>query len=99
VERHRDRRVPIVQRQFVSLLTSGEAELPLVGPRVAPLQRPGGRFLNAGRRTPRCLGRRGESGRGLLLVAALAERWSVHDRVPVGKTVRAELTLPRRARR
>jgi anti-sigma regulatory factor (Ser/Thr protein kinase) len=41
----------------------------------------------------------GESGRGLLLVAALAERWSVHDRVPVGKTVRAELTLPRRARR
>jgi anti-sigma regulatory factor (Ser/Thr protein kinase) len=41
----------------------------------------------------------GESGRGLLLVAALADRWSVHDRVPVGKTVRAELTLPRRARR
>jgi hypothetical protein len=55
--------------------------------------------MNAGRRTPRCLGRRGESGRGLLLVAALAERWSVHDRVPAGKTVRAELTLPRRARR
>ncbi|MBT2389181.1 ATP-binding protein [Streptomyces sp. ISL-1] len=41
----------------------------------------------------------GESGRGLRLVAALAERWSVHDRVPVGKTVRAELTLPRRTRR
>lgn len=35
----------------------------------------------------------GESGRGLLLVAALADRWSVHDRVPVGKTVRAEIAL------
>ncbi|NUS13537.1 MAG: ATP-binding protein [Streptomyces sp.] len=36
-----------------------------------------------------------ESGRGLLLVEALADRWSVRDRVPVGKTVRAELDLPR----
>ncbi|MEI5007745.1 ATP-binding protein [Streptomyces sp. PmtA] len=36
-----------------------------------------------------------ETGRGLLLVAALADRWSVLDRVPVGKTVRAELDLPR----
>ncbi|MEU0127163.1 MULTISPECIES: ATP-binding protein [unclassified Streptomyces] len=38
----------------------------------------------------------GESGRGLLLVEALADRWSVHERLPVGKTVRAELDLPRR---
>ncbi|MGW8948599.1 ATP-binding protein [Streptomyces sp. NPDC055709] len=35
-----------------------------------------------------------ETGRGLVLVAALADRWSVLDRVPVGKTVRAELDLP-----
>lgn len=33
-------------------------------------------------------------GRGLLLVEALADRWEVVDRVPVGKTVRAELDLP-----
>ncbi|MET8681342.1 ATP-binding protein [Streptomyces sp. NPDC004647] len=32
-----------------------------------------------------------ESGRGVFLVAALADRWAVLDRVPVGKTVRAEL--------
>ncbi|MCP3822410.1 ATP-binding protein, partial [Streptomyces sp. A3M-1-3] len=36
-----------------------------------------------------------EAGRGLHLVAALASRWSVHDRVPVGKTVRAEIDLTR----
>jgi hypothetical protein len=35
-----------------------------------------------------------DSGRGLLLVEALADRWTVVDRVPVGKTVRAELDLP-----
>lgn len=35
-----------------------------------------------------------ESGRGLLLVDALADRWEVLDRVPVGKTVAAELDLP-----
>lgn len=35
-----------------------------------------------------------ESGRGLLLVEALAERWSVLDRSPIGKTVRAELAVP-----
>lgn len=34
-----------------------------------------------------------EGGRGLLLVEALATRWAVLDRVPVGKTVRAELDL------
>ncbi|GGR46319.1 ATP-binding protein [Streptomyces roseolus] len=34
-----------------------------------------------------------EGGRGLLLVGALATRWEVLDRVPVGKTVRAELDL------
>ncbi|MEU3894770.1 ATP-binding protein [Streptomyces sp. NPDC045251] len=34
-----------------------------------------------------------ERGRGLLLVDALADRWGVFDRVPVGKTVRAELDL------
>ncbi|WP_121715323.1 ATP-binding protein [Streptomyces sp. E5N91] len=34
-----------------------------------------------------------EHGRGLLLVDALADRWGVLDRVPVGKTVRAELDL------
>ncbi|MDH6626392.1 anti-sigma regulatory factor (Ser/Thr protein kinase) [Streptomyces sp. LBL] len=33
-------------------------------------------------------------GRGLLLVDTLADRWEVLDRVPVGKTVRAELNLP-----
>jgi anti-sigma regulatory factor (Ser/Thr protein kinase) len=32
-----------------------------------------------------------EAGRGLFLVAALADRWAVLDRRPVGKTVRAEL--------
>jgi anti-sigma regulatory factor (Ser/Thr protein kinase) len=36
-----------------------------------------------------------ERGRGLLLVEALADRWEVLDRVPVGKTVAAELDLPR----
>ncbi|MEV6264808.1 ATP-binding protein [Streptomyces sp. NPDC051784] len=36
-----------------------------------------------------------DSGRGLLLVEALADRWSVHDRLPVGKTVRAEVDLRR----
>lgn len=35
-----------------------------------------------------------ESGRGLLMVEALADRWAVVDRRPVGKTVRAELDLP-----
>jgi anti-sigma regulatory factor (Ser/Thr protein kinase) len=34
-----------------------------------------------------------ESGRGLLLVDALASRWWVLDRDPVGKTVCAELDL------
>ncbi|MEV4332988.1 ATP-binding protein [Streptomyces sp. NPDC049597] len=34
-----------------------------------------------------------DSGRGLLLVESLADRWAVLDRVPVGKTVRAELDL------
>ncbi|MEU5920474.1 ATP-binding protein [Streptomyces sp. NPDC047141] len=34
-----------------------------------------------------------EGGRGLVLVEALASRWAVLDRVPVGKTVRAELDL------
>lgn len=36
-----------------------------------------------------------DAGRGLLLVQALADRWEVLDRVPVGKTVRAELDLTR----
>ncbi|THA26731.1 ATP-binding protein [Streptomyces sp. RKND-216] len=36
-----------------------------------------------------------ERGRGLHLVEALADRWEVLDRVPVGKTVAAELDLPR----
>ncbi|UWE12233.1 ATP-binding protein [Actinacidiphila bryophytorum] len=35
-----------------------------------------------------------ESGRGLLMVEAVADRWAVIDRHPVGKTVRAELDLP-----
>lgn len=34
-----------------------------------------------------------ENGRGLLLVGALADRWEVLDRLPVGKTVIAELDL------
>ncbi|MER7495441.1 ATP-binding protein [Streptomyces pharetrae] len=34
-----------------------------------------------------------ETGRGLVLVEALADRWEVLDRVP-GKTVRAEVDLP-----
>ncbi|MFE3516249.1 ATP-binding protein [Streptomyces sp. NPDC059166] len=34
-----------------------------------------------------------EHGRGLLLVEALADRWTVRERLPVGKTVRAELDL------
>ncbi|WPP32690.1 ATP-binding protein [Streptomyces sp. CL7] len=34
-----------------------------------------------------------ETGRGLLLVEALADRWEVLDRLPVGKTVAAELNL------
>lgn len=36
-----------------------------------------------------------ESGRGLVLVDALADRWDVLDRDPPGKTVRAEIDLPR----
>ncbi|MEV6790754.1 ATP-binding protein [Streptomyces sp. NPDC051320] len=36
-----------------------------------------------------------ETGRGMLLVEALADRWDVLDRVPLGKTVVAELDLPR----
>lgn len=36
---------------------------------------------------------RSEGGRGLLLVEALADRWAVLGRLPVGKTVRAELDL------
>jgi anti-sigma regulatory factor (Ser/Thr protein kinase) len=35
-----------------------------------------------------------QSGRGLMLVEALADRWAVLDRDFVGKTVRAELDLP-----
>ncbi|MEU5593352.1 ATP-binding protein [Streptomyces sp. NPDC020298] len=46
--------------------------------------------------TPRpALGPLSETGRGLLLVEALADRWEVLDRVPVGKTVVAELDLRR----
>ncbi|MER6339306.1 ATP-binding protein [Streptomyces tendae] len=40
-----------------------------------------------------------EHGRGLVLVEALADRWGVLDRVPVGKTVRAELDLVPRGER
>lgn len=36
-----------------------------------------------------------ESGRGLVLVDALADRWEVQDRVPPGKTVLVEIDLPR----
>ncbi|GAA0458352.1 ATP-binding protein [Streptomyces olivaceiscleroticus] len=35
-----------------------------------------------------------ESGRGLCLVTALATRWTVRPRSPLGKTLRAELELP-----
>jgi anti-sigma regulatory factor (Ser/Thr protein kinase) len=46
--------------------------------------------------TPRSVpGPLAETGRGLLLVEALADRWEVLDRVPVGKTVVAELDLRR----
>ncbi|GAU69460.1 putative anti-sigma factor [Streptomyces sp. NBRC 110611] len=34
-----------------------------------------------------------EAGRGLLVVSALATRWTVLDRHPIGKVVRAELDL------
>lgn len=34
-----------------------------------------------------------DTGRGLVLVDALADRWTVLDRVPIGKTVRAELDI------
>lgn len=36
-----------------------------------------------------------EHGRGLVLVEALADRWEVLDRDPPGKTVLAEVDLPR----
>ncbi|MFJ9906244.1 ATP-binding protein [Streptomyces sp. NPDC101152] len=39
-----------------------------------------------------------ERGRGLVLVDALADRWEVLDREPLGKTVRAEVDLPSRLR-
>lgn len=39
-----------------------------------------------------------ETGRGMLLVEALADRWGVADRDPVGKTVWCELSLPRSGR-
>ncbi|WBB58886.1 ATP-binding protein [Streptomyces sp. WMMC500] len=45
---------------------------------------------------PGCLGvpaADDDSGRGLLLVDELADRWAVLNRVPIGKTVRAELDL------
>ncbi|MFF1279460.1 ATP-binding protein [Streptomyces sp. NPDC058299] len=35
-----------------------------------------------------------ETGRGLVLVDALADRWEVVDREPPGKTVRAEVDVP-----
>ncbi|MFD7325175.1 ATP-binding protein [Streptomyces sp. NPDC059875] len=34
-----------------------------------------------------------DAGRGLLIVEALASRWEVRERLPIGKTVRAELDL------
>ncbi|MFG2945878.1 ATP-binding protein [Streptomyces adustus] len=34
-----------------------------------------------------------DGGRGLLLVEALADRWAVLDRLPVGETIRAELLV------
>jgi anti-sigma regulatory factor (Ser/Thr protein kinase) len=37
-----------------------------------------------------------ESGRGLLIVNAVADRWEVAHREPPGKTLRAEVDLPRR---
>ncbi|MFF6780072.1 ATP-binding protein [Streptomyces sp. NPDC012510] len=37
----------------------------------------------------------GDSGRGLVLVDALADRWEVQERTPPGKTVLAEIDLPR----
>jgi anti-sigma regulatory factor (Ser/Thr protein kinase) len=40
-----------------------------------------------------CPGVDAEGGRGLLIVDALADRWVVLDRVPVGKVVRAEVGL------
>ncbi|MFI2644796.1 ATP-binding protein [Streptomyces sp. NPDC018610] len=43
------------------------------------------------RPTPRPLT---ETGRGMLLVEALASRWEILDRPPVGKTIAAELDLP-----
>ncbi|MGW2839201.1 ATP-binding protein [Streptomyces sp. NPDC001493] len=43
---------------------------------------------------PPLMPRLAESGRGMLLVRALADRWDVIDRPPVGKTVVAELDLP-----
>ncbi|MFF7359573.1 ATP-binding protein [Streptomyces sp. NPDC008125] len=43
---------------------------------------------------PPFIPRPAESGRGLLLVKALADRWDVVDRPSVGKTVVAELDLP-----
>jgi anti-sigma regulatory factor (Ser/Thr protein kinase) len=39
-----------------------------------------------------------ESGRGLLLVAALARRWGITGRPAPGKTVWAEMALPAEAR-
>ncbi|MGY1501176.1 ATP-binding protein [Streptomyces sp. QTS52] len=35
-----------------------------------------------------------ESGRGLVVVDAVADRWEVLDREPPGKTVRAEVDVP-----
>lgn len=43
---------------------------------------------------PPLMPRLAENGRGMLLVRALADRWDVIDRPPVGKTVVAELDLP-----
>ncbi|MEU8570286.1 ATP-binding protein [Streptomyces pathocidini] len=37
-----------------------------------------------------------ESGRGLVLVETLADRWTVLSRAPIGKTIQAELDLPHR---
>ncbi|MFQ6146114.1 ATP-binding protein [Streptomyces seoulensis] len=85
-------RVPGRDFELRLSLVTGGVRIEVTDTRSGPLP-PGPRDV----RSPQDLA---ESGRGLLLVDALASRWEVLDRSPSpGKTVRAEIDLPPAGRR
>ncbi|MGW2640001.1 ATP-binding protein [Streptomyces sp. NPDC001348] len=82
------RRVPGRDFELRLVLVPGSVRIEATDTRSGPPSPPG----PGGVRSPHGLA---ESGRGLLLVDALADRWEVVDRdPPPGKTVRAEVDLP-----